>query len=181
MTGDDHSAQALHSLTSRLRRYAISPSALRTLAVTHVTTERYQRARLDVERRLIEARMTPAYDSKPRDVVAPPDLGIDPWSVEDNATLERESRRICLCPRCDGEKRVLCSDCGGAERVRCGECNGGGRVMGARRAKNCPAVVARAKRSVALAEVEELLARFDEEIARLNATQRATSGGEATP
>ena len=43
----------------------------------------------------------------------------------------------CLCPQCEGQKKVDCPTCEGSNRVQCRDCGGGGRVAGARGPRNC--------------------------------------------
>ncbi len=111
------------------------PRTFVRLATGRVRSDQYARALHEIERRTLQRKTAPAYDSKASEVRRPPSTQVDPWSV-DPATIEQQ-RVVCQCPDCLGEKRVNCNACEGTTRARCAQCAGGGRVHG-QRGKNCP-------------------------------------------
>lgn len=127
---------AAHNAVAAAR---VLPSTFRG-AVSRVEEQHqeYRRAAYVIESRAVRLDVAAAHRTRKADAGSCPDpKRVDPWKV-DPRSLPGETRRVAVCPGCEGSKKEVCSPCGGHGSVRCGECGGGGRVMGQRGPKNCP-------------------------------------------
>jgi hypothetical protein len=117
----------------------VLPSTSRA-AVSRVEEQQqeYRRAAYVIESRAVHLEVDTARGTKKAEIAPRPDpRSVDPWQV-DPRRLPDETRRVAVCPGCEGSKKQVCPPCGGDGSLRCGECGGGGRVMGQRGSKNCP-------------------------------------------
>lgn len=117
----------------------VLPSTFRA-AVSRVEEQhqQYRRAAYVIDSRSVLLKTAAAHGTKKAEIMprsAP--TSVDPWQV-DPLRLPAETRRVAVCPGCEGSKKQSCSPCDGYGSLPCEGCGGRGRVMGQRGPKSCP-------------------------------------------